>query len=382
MHSTPSFIQDNDQLNSACERWHQVDAIGLDTEFERTRTYFSRPALVQIFDGEQVSLIDPLNIDDFAPLRHLLQSSNVTKIMHASEGDIEILEQLTGTTPDPIFDTQIAAAFAGHGYSLGYRTLTKKLLDVEIAKDETRSDWLKRPLSDAQVTYAALDVLHLLPMYDQLQSELIALGRDTWLREETARVRKRRSTDSDPKRAYLRIRQTRRLDACELATLRELAAWRETEARARDLPRQMIAKDSSLVAIALTSPSSAADLATIPELSAKAVKRYGQPLLDLVACDNSDEPPPTPNPPMDRRFNPWLKSLKQFVNEKADALNIPAPMLAQARTLESLVVATASGNTELPEELQGWRESVIGIHLMSELRRMGGAHAFRASDGF
>ncbi len=370
MHEKPIFIQNNGQLRSACERWTVADTLGVDTEFERTRTYYSRPALVQIFDGEQASLIDPLTIDDFAPLAELLQCSDVTKVMHASEGDNEVLEQLTGVIPHPIFDTQVAAAFAGHGYSLGYRKLTQLLLDEELSKDETRSDWLKRPLSEAQISYAALDVVHLLPMYQRLRRELTELGRDAWLAEEIARMQARRAADRDPRRAYLRIRQTRRLASAGLATLRELAAWRETEARGRDLPRQMVAKDSSLVAIAEIPPANAEELADIPELSANAVRRYAQSLLGAIQQANNDDSPPAPVPVMERGQGPWLKALKELVRQRAELLNIPAPLLAQARTLESLVVATAAGNHELPEALQGWRESVIGTQLMVQLRSM------------
>jgi len=370
MHEKPIFIQTTAQLTSACEHWARVDAVALDTEFERTRTYYSRPALVQVFDGERASLIDPLTIDDFAPLAELLQRCDITKVMHASEGDNEVLEQLTGVIPQPIFDTQVAAAFAGHGYSLGYRKLTQLLLGEELSKDETRSNWLKRPLSDAQVSYAALDVLHLLPMYRQLRRELTELGRDGWLEEEIARMLDRRAADRDPRRAYLRIRQTRRLASTGLATLRELAAWRETEARGRDLPRQMITKDASLVAIAETSPNNAEELAEIPELSANAIGRYARHLLSAIELADGDDTPPQPTPSVEREYGPWLKALKELVRQRAESLNIPAPMLAQARTLESLVAATAAGTHEIPQELQGWREAVIGTELVAELHRL------------
>ena len=373
MHEKPIFIHDNGQLKSACERWAGLEAIALDTEFERTRTYYSRPALVQVFDGEQASLIDPLTVDDFAPLAELLQCADVTKVMHASEGDNEVLEQLTGAVPQPIFDTQVAAAFAGHGFSLGYRKLTQMLLGKELSKGETRSDWLRRPLSDAQISYAALDVVHLLPMYRRIQRELTELGRDSWLVEEICRMQDRRAADRNPRRAYMRIRQTRRLGSAGLATLRELAAWRETEARGRDLPRQMITRDISLVAIAETTPANAEELADIPELSANAVKRYAQSLLSVIHQTHSDDSPPVPTPSVERSYSPWLKSLKELVNQKAELLNMPAPLLAQARTLESLVVASAAGKHEIPDELRGWRETVIGAQLMSELRRMADA---------
>jgi len=291
-------------------------------------------------------------------------------VIHASEGDIEVLEQLTGTTPEPVFDTQMAAAFTGHGFSLGYRKLVRILLGEELTKGETRSDWLKRPLSDAQIAYAALDVVHLLPMYRQLRHTLIELGREAWLHEEIQRLQKRRAADRDPRRAYLRIRQTRQLTSAELATLRALSAWRELEARDRDLPRQMIARDRSLVAIAATAPTDAEGLAGIPELSANAVKRYAQSLLGVIEQARTDGTPPAANPAMERRHAPWLKTLKGLLKQKADSLNIPAPLLTQARTLESLVVAAAAGKHELPDELRGWRETIIGDQLMSELHRL------------
>jgi len=373
MHRKPVFIENHGQLRDACQRWMALDAIGLDTEFERTRTYYSRPALVQVFDGDRVSFIDPLAVEDFAPLAELLQCSDVTKLMHASEGDIEVLEQLTGITPRPVFDTQMAAAFAGLGYSLGYRKLVQMLLGEEIAKGETRSDWLRRPLTDAQIAYAALDVVYLLPMHRQLQTKLADLGRDAWLREEIDRVQKRRTADRDPRRAYMRFRQSRRLTPAELSTLRELAAWREVEARHRDLPRQMIVRDKSLLAIVAALPANAEEFAEIPELSANAVKRYLQSLLGAIEQAHDEDSPPASTPAMERRHAPWLKSLKALVNQKADSLNLPAPLLTQARTLESLVVAAAAGRHEIPDELRGWREAVIGATLISELRHLSDA---------
>lgn len=368
----PIFIESAAQLEDACRKWLGAEVIGLDTEFERTRTYFSRPALVQIFDDEHVFLIDPLVVGDYAPLAALLQCRNVTKVMHAAEGDIEVLEQLTGVIPTSVFDTQMAAAFAGHGYSLGYRTLTHTLLGEQLDKDETRSNWLKRPLSDAQIAYAALDVVYLLPMYRRLHRELSEMGRDTWLREEIERLAQRREADRDPRRAYLRIRPGRRLDIDGLSALRELAAWRECEARNRDLPRQMILKDAALLAIASASPTRADELAALPELPTSVVSRYAQALLDVMtrARSAAADSPPLRAPVVERRYASWLKALKHAVRERAEALGMPAPMLAQSRTLEALVEAAAADRMCLPEELGGWRQTVIGEPLMSALAAM------------
>lgn len=372
MHEKPNFIAGRGPLEDACRRWKALDAIGLDTEFERTRTYYSRPALVQVFDGSEVTLIDPLAIDDFAPLGELLRCPDVTKVMHAAEADIEIFEQLTGTVPSPVFDTQVAAAFTGHGYSLGYRGLTQMLLDEDTPKDETRSDWLRRPLSDAQIAYAALDVVHLLPMYRLLEAALVELGRDAWLREEILRVQKRRDADRDPRRAYLRIRGAARLDAEGLRALRELAAWRELEARSRDLPRQTILDDGALLALAMALPADREALAMLPELSESMLSRYSRPLLECIAAARVSPADAAPEMPvaLERRLAPRLKVLKEMVRERAEALGIPAPLLAQSRILESLVQAAATGQAGLPEELRGWREALIGAPLLGALEAM------------
>jgi len=365
----PTFVDTNAQLEAACKRWMSLDTVGLDTEFERTRTYYSRPALVQIFDDEHVSLIDPLAIDDFEPLAALLSSPDVTKVMHAAEGDMEVLEQLTDIVPVRVFDTQLAAAFTGHGFSLGYRNLTQMLLGEELSKGETRSDWLKRPLSDAQIAYAALDVLHLLRMYEQLRSELCTLGRAGWLDEEMERVQRRRDADRDPRRAYLRIRQGRRLEGGALRALRDLAAWREHEARNRDLPRQMVVRDVSLVAMASARPDSAAQFADIPEFSDKAARRYSDALIEILEQARADdgEAPIVPEPTIERRHAIWLKSLKEVLQSRAATLGVPAPLLAQTRTLEALVATAAAGNDALPEELRGWRGPAIGDQLRAAL---------------
>ncbi len=365
----PNFVTTRAQLETACERWMRLDAIGLDTEFERTRTYYSRPALVQVFDGEHVSLVDPLAIDNFDALAALLGSADVVKVMHAAEGDMEVLEQLTGTVPDCVFDTQLAAAFTGHGFSLGYRGLTQMLLGEEISKGETRSDWLRRPLSDAQITYAALDVLHLLRMHELLRHELDTLGRAVWLEEETERIQRRRDADRDPRRAYLRIRQGRRLEGGALRALRHLAEWREREARNRDLPRQMVVRDVSLVAIASARPNGSALFADIPEFSEKTARRYGGALLEILDAARTDdgEAPIGPPASIERRHANWLKSLKEVLQSRASALGVPAPLLAQTRTLETLVATAAAGSDALPEELHGWRAAVIGAQLRAAL---------------
>jgi ribonuclease D len=246
------------------------------------------------------------------------------------------------------------------------------LLGAELAKDETRSDWLKRPLSDAQIAYAALDVVHLLPMYRLLQDTLVELGRDAWLHEEIRRVQKRREADRDPRRAYQRIQSRGHLDAGGRSALRELAAWRELEARDRDVPRQTIIDDASLLALASALPADAEALAAIPELSAAVLSRHASALVDLVLQARAlpADAAPAVEVALERRYAPRLKALKELVRQRAEALGMPAPLLAQSRVLEPLVQAAATGEASLPEALRGWRQAVIGTPLLRALEAM------------
>jgi ribonuclease D len=373
VHGPPVFLDNRHELERRCRRWLDFDAIALDTEFERTRTYFSRPALVQLCDGQASYLIDPLAFDDFEPLAALLTAQRVTKVMHACEGDNEVLELLTGVQPGPVFDTQLAAAFAGHGYSLGYRRLVDALLGVELSKEETRSDWHERPLSDAQVAYAVSDVAHLLPMYGILGGELREQGREEWLREETERMAAQRMADRHPEQAFRRIRQGRGLGGVGLATLKALAAWRETEARRRNLPRQMVLKDALLVELAHTGPIHRDALEAVDGMSAGAVRRYADVLTEIIgeAERNAAEDVPESQESSARAPSAWIKRLKSVLNQRAEELSMPAALLARTRTLEALASNVARGERTLPEDLSGWRGPVIGEPLMAALEALG-----------
>ena len=172
-----SLITSDVELTATCERWSVAGIIGVDTEFVRERTYYPCPALIQVADNHGVVIIDPRGISDFGPLKDVLIDPSILKLTHACDEDLEVLELLTGVTACNVFDTQLAGAFAGYGFSLGYRNLVEVLLEVVLDKDETRSDWLKRPLSSSQLRHAALDVVCLLPMHERLSREMAALGR-------------------------------------------------------------------------------------------------------------------------------------------------------------------------------------------------------------
>ncbi|HEV7516781.1 MAG TPA: ribonuclease D, partial [Thermoanaerobaculia bacterium] len=200
-------VESGAALAAAAAGWSGVQALALDTEFVRERTFFPRLGLVQVSDGHAAYLVDPLAIADLAPLAATLRAPGTIKVLHSASEDLEVFQRSLSAVPEPLFDTQIGAALAGVGASLGYQKLVATVLGVELGKGETRTDWLARPLSPAQRSYAAEDVAYLLPVYERLRAELLRLGRFDWaLADSAALLAGLTRLDEDPESAYLRIR--------------------------------------------------------------------------------------------------------------------------------------------------------------------------------
>ena len=354
-----SLITSDAELAAACGRWSAARVIGIDTEFVRERTYYPRPALVQVADGDGVVMVDPLEISDFTPFERLLADPSIVKSMHACGEDLGVLELLTGTPPRGVFDTQLAGAFAGHGFSLGYRRLVEALLDVILDKGETRSDWLRRPLSPAQLRYAALDVVYLLPMHRRLSRELAALGRTAWLDEELEHQRRAQDLDKQPEAAYSRVRGRAALSSPHHAVLRALSQWRETEAMARDLPRRHLLTDEVLTELATEPAPDAASLGKIQGVSQRAGARYGQAICACIETARTQGPDATDAAVDLRPYAGTMDSLRRIARREADILDLPPELLANRRALESLLISELKNSGEIPAGFQGWRFDVI-----------------------
>ncbi len=255
-----ALIVDNAELAAFCGRQAKAAYITVDTEFMRDTTYWPKLCLVQIGGPEEVAAIDPLAPDlDLAPLFALMAKRAILKVFHSARQDMEIFFLLMGKLPAPIFDTQVAAMVCGFGDSVGYDTLVRKLTGVQIDKSSRFTDWARRPLKVRQLDYALSDVSHLRPVYEKLRQGLEANGRTGWLDQEMAILTNPDIYRLDPETAWQRLK-TRSSDRRYLAVLQTLAAWRETEAQRRNVPRNRVLRDEQIFDIAAHRPSSVKDL--------------------------------------------------------------------------------------------------------------------------
>lgn len=368
----PQTIDRHDRLVAACAHWRRSGAIALDTEFVRERTFFPQLGLVQVGDRERNVLVDPLAIADLTPLAELLSDRSVTKVLHSASEDLEVFYRRLGVLPEPLFDTQVAASLVGLGASLGYRALVAELFGHDLPKGETRTNWLRRPLSEAQERYAAQDVVYLLPAYDHLLAELRRRDREPWLREEIAQAADPGRFDLPPAEAYLRIRGAGRLDRRQLAVLRELAAWREEEARARDLPRNFVVTEAGLVAVARSRPQSLGELQRISALKVPEVRRHGAALLAAVAAGQAvpaDQLPEVARPPRGKPSvqRELMAAMKDVVRERAAALDLPPEVLASGSVLKDVLYRALEPDRDaadlLPPSLASWRRELLAAPL-------------------
>lgn len=362
---------DNDRrLAELSQQWQQQAAIAIDTEFVRSRTFFPAIGLVQIADTQGIYLIDPLAISDTTPLQAVLKDPQVVKVIHACSEDIEVFLRYLSVLPTPLFDTQIAASFAGYGASIGYANLLKAIEGLSIPKQETRSDWLQRPLSQAQLNYAALDVQYLLSVYHRLCADLEKSQRTAWVQDECEQLLAKYAHPESDDHYYRRIKSAWKLKPQQLAVLQRLCAWREQRVRKLDIPRSRLIKDGCLFDIALRLPQSSAALQRIRDISPRFINGYTEECLQMVeqALAASSDYPEDLAPPLTPAETDDFKRLKAKVRTIADSLDIPPEFLVRKKTLEALVrSAKAEGTPAVPAQLQGWRYPIVTEVLLESL---------------
>lgn len=362
---TPIWLDSAAQVARAAKAWRRSDALGLDTEFVRERTYFANLGLVQVSDGQSVWLLDPLVEGALAPLRELLDNPGIVKIVHSPSEDLEVLQHVTGAVPEPLVDTQLAFAMLGAPLQLGYHLAVEKQFGVTVDKGLTRSDWLMRPLRTELLRYAALDVCLLPMMAAELQIQLRDLGRDSWLAEDCTRLVAAAREPMVPAQAWQRIRGIERLDGPSLAVLKSLAAWREKEARRKNRPRGFIVTDPQLLVLARRKPRRVAELEAVTDWHPRARQRYGEGVTALIehVVEAGRSLPPIVQ--LDRPQQALATRLKDRAAEIAKGLGLEPALLVTRKELEQMVLA-GSGKA-LPERLQGWRCEVVGEPLLALL---------------
>lgn len=353
----PIMVESAQQLEQTIENLLQCDVIGIDTEFVRERTWRADLGLIQISDGKEVWLVDPLKTGPLEQLSVLLKDQKTVKILHAPSEDLDVLLYNTGAVPNPLFDTQIACAMLGQPLQMGYHSTVEWLLDIAIDKGETRSNWCHRPLRPAQIKYAALDVCLLPMMYRQLLGRLQDMNREAWLVEDCTRLLAKAETPADPEQSWKRLNGHNRLDGTSLAILQSLAKWRDEQAENRNLARGFVIKDNALMTIANKKPLNISELTKLDIWHPKAIQRHGPMLIaqvDQVLQEGVSAPIPDSLKPEHRRL---MADMKNVVQQKATELSVDPALLASRRELESLILS--SEDEPLSERFLGWRKDII-----------------------
>ncbi|MFA7431879.1 MAG: ribonuclease D [Rhodospirillaceae bacterium] len=356
-----ALITTTEALAAFCERVSTAEFITVDTEFMREKTYWPQLCLVQVGGPEEAWCIDPLAEGiDLTPLHDLLRNPRVLKVFHAARQDLEIFYNQMGSFPEPLFDTQVAAMVCGFGDSVGYETLAVKLAKASIDKSMRFTDWARRPLTDKQVRYALSDVTHLRVVYEKLARRLESTGRAHWLIQEMEILTDPSNYSVAPDEAWRRLK-TRTKTPRFLGVVKELAAWREIEAQTRDVPRQRILRDESLLEIAAHAPTTTDQLERSRGFSrGQAEGKVGKAILDAVERGRNLPEDQLPVPP-DRKdippgLGPITDLLKVLLKMRCEEHDVAVKLVASSDDLELI----ADDDKADVAALKGWRWEIFG----------------------
>jgi ribonuclease D len=355
------LIATTDELAAACERFARNPFVSVDTEFLRETTFWPKLCVVQMASPDEAVVIDALAPEiDLQPLFRLMADEQVAKVFHAARQDIEIFWNLAKLVPAPLFDTQVAAMVLGHGDSISYDQLVQRITGDQIDKSSRFTDWSRRPLSPAQVHYAISDVTHLVTVYGKLKAELEKKGRADWVRDEMKVLSSPATYRQEPEHAWERLKSRVRKPK-DLAVLIEIAAWREREAQARDLPRQRVLKDEALAEIAMQQPKTAEALANMRFLSRGFERsKTGEAILAAVAAGLARDPKTLPRLQRPRGLSngasATVELLKVLLRMSAERHGVAAKVIATTDDLEKIA---AEEDADVPA-LRGWRRELFG----------------------
>ncbi len=357
------LITDTASLKKLCERLSKADFVCVDTEFMRENTYWPELCLIQIADGEEAAAIDPMAPGiDMKPLLDLLvDNEDVLKVFHAGGQDVEIIFNLSGKTPHPIFDTQIAMMAVSQSEQIGYANLVESWLGIVVDKGARFTDWSRRPLDARQIEYAIGDVTHLAKIFPKLLNRLVKTGRGQWLDAEMEKLADPEGYRNDPDESWHRIKASGRNPAM-LGRLKALARWRELEAQDKNIPRGRIARDETVADIASHPPKTQADLGKVRGLSAgwrenEIGRRMMAALAAATPMTDDELPPRTPRgAPLGKEGALVADLLKLLLKIRSREIDVASRLLARSDDLE-LLAAGVRKNLSL---LEGWRYEIFG----------------------
>lgn len=366
------MIATKEALHALVERSLEAEAVALDTEFVWERTYYPRLGVVQLALGpDDAHLIDAAALD-LEPLGRLLAAPEVVKILHDAQQDLVILRRATGAAPRNIFDTRRAAGFVGLPATLSLGDLVRRITGTRLPKTESRTDWLRRPLSEKQYEYALDDVRYLHEIRAALREQAEARGRTAWLEEELATYDDPALyADPDPRTQYRRLSGAGNLPARRLSVLRELAAWREEEARRRDLPRGHVIDDKALGAIARRLPQTREALGAINGVGGATLRRYTEPLLQTIAhaleLPTDDLPHRPRRDAPDDTLAPRVNLALACLAGRGLAEGVDPALVAPRAEVTALVAAAPDADPDDHALLRGWRRAFLGADLLALL---------------
>jgi len=367
------LITSSSALAAFCAQAATAEVLAVDTEFVRQTTLSPKLGLIQLFDGKQLVLVDPLAIDDWSALQQLFADPAVCKVVHSCNEDLEALATKDLLPVLPLIDTQLAAELAGWGGSQGYAKLVQRVCAIELDKSESRTDWIARPLSTLQLDYAAKDVEHLLDVYQALKTELVAKGQYELLLAEGEHLIARRSFGLPLSFRHLELKNSNLLTPRELAILRELVIWRQEYAQQHDMALGFIFKDHHLLDIAKRRPGSLESMFNIPELPGREVRRHGKAILALIekakALPLEECPAPFYHTDVFQGFKEEMLKITDAIKAAAKESGIPAEFIAVRRQSTEFfnwcwrVSDKDRGLLPVPEFLRGWRREILRKHL-------------------
>jgi len=371
------FVDTPEALAALCDSLRGCEALALDTEFLREKTYYTQLCLLQIASDELIACVDPLALENIDPLLDIFYDPQVTLVMHSARQDLEIFFDLRGSPPAPVFDTQIAATLLGYGDQIGYANLVREFTGVELEKGHTRTDWSRRPLGEGQLRYAADDVRYLLDIYREQCRRLREKGREDWVQADFDALVDVATYAPPAEDLWKRVRGNQQLKGRQLAIAQALAEWREEQARRVNRPRRWVLKDDVIVDIARRAPKDLAALDQIRGLEGRTLERHGEKLLSLVeqACQLPGEA--WPQRPKATRLTPQQDAvvdlMMAIVRTRGAEHDVSTALLGNRKALEALV----AGAEDSPL-LQGWRALLVGRDLQALLA---GERSLRVAEG-